>query len=137
MQKLILLAIILCTGISKAQNLNGVWADSSSSSFDNCYAVFALDGDSVFMTHYIEFNGKPFIEYGRGIKKGNEIIYSVKVTQQIPGWSTTAGLHTLMISKDGQTLRGSYKDNVGNTGPLVFKRLFPKNTTGTEIESQK
>lgn len=109
-----------------SQDFNGVWADSSSTSFTNASAVFAVKNDSIFMTHYVEFNGHPFVEHGEGIVKGNQLHYTVKVTVQVPGWKTTQGKHKLTISKDGQTLRGTYKDNTGNTGPLVFKRVHPK-----------
>lgn len=113
------------TSLTFAQDINGVWSDSSSASFDNCYAIFSIEGDSVFMTHYIEFNGNPFVEHGEGTIKNDELQYHVKVTKQIPGWTTTAGDHILKISSDGLTLRGTYKDNVGNSGPLVFKRKLP------------
>lgn len=126
MKKLLLLLLISFANFSNAQDINGVWADSSSTSFGNCYAIFSIEKDSVFMTHYIEFNGQPFVEHGEGVIQNNELNYHVKVTKQIPGWTTTAGDHQLILSKDGQTLRGTYKDNVGNSGPLVFKRVFPK-----------
>ena len=77
------------------------------------------------MTHYLEYKGDPFVEYGAGIIKGNQIQYTVYVTVQVPGWSTTKGYHVLTISEDGQTLRGTYEDNTGNKGNLVFKRKYP------------
>ncbi len=77
------------------------------------------------MTHYLEFKGNPFVEYGVGIVKGNQAEYTVYVTTQVPGWNTTKGHHSLTISEDGQTLRGTYKDNSGNKGALVFKRKYP------------
>lgn len=77
------------------------------------------------MTHYLEFQGHPFIEYGSGIVKGNQIQYTVYVTVQIPGWNSSKGQHILTISEDGKTLRGTYEDNAGNKGNLVFKRKHP------------
>lgn len=126
MKNLLIILSFTLAHFSNAQDINGVWADSSSSSFGNCYAIFSIDKDSVFMTHYIEFNGSPFVEHGSGIVKNGVLEYHVNVTKQIPGWTTTAGDHHLIVSADGKTLRGTYKDNVGNSGPLVFKRLFPK-----------
>lgn len=126
MKKLLIILLIGLVKISNAQDINGVWADSSSSSFGNCYAIFSIQNDSVFMTHYIEFNGQPFVEHGSGTIKNGELNYHVKVTKQIPGWTTTAGDHHLVLSKDKRTLRGTYKDNVGNSGPLVFKKRFPQ-----------
>lgn len=126
MKKLLCSLFIIIGTVSFAQDVNGVWSDSSSTSFNNCYAIFAIQGDSVFMTHYIEFNGTPFVEHGEGVIKGNTLKYHVVVTKQIPGWTTTAGDHVLKLSADGQTLKGVYSDNVGNTGPLVFKRSFPQ-----------
>tara|TARA_B110000211_G_C14062311_1_gene546115 strand:- start:1779 stop:2165 length:387 start_codon:yes stop_codon:yes gene_type:complete len=126
MKKLLCSLFILIGSVSFAQDINGVWSDSSSTSFGNCYAIFSIQGDSIFMTHYIEFNGAPFVEHGEGIIKDNILKYHVVVTKQIPGWTTTAGDHVLQLSADGKTLRGTYSDNVGNKGPLVFKRAFPQ-----------
>lgn len=122
---LIILSVIFFTN-ANAQDFNGVWADSSSASFTNATAVFSIKNDSVFMTHYVEFNGHPFVEHGEGTVNGKSLNYTVQVTVQVPGWKTTEGLHSLTISEDGETLRGTYKDNAGNSGPLVFKRVYPK-----------
>ena len=125
MKKLLFILATIISFTAAAQDFNGVWTDSSSASFTNATAVFSIQNDSVFMTHYVEFNGNPFVEHGEGVVKGNQLIYTVKVTVQVPGWSTTQGDHELTISPDGNTLRGTYKDNAGNTGPLVFKRVYP------------
>lgn len=101
-------------------NLDGWWSDSSSSSFSNCYANFQQIKDSVYMTHFIEFNGHPFFETGKGIVKNDSLIYNVIVRHGIEGWST-AGMHKLKII-DENTLEGTYADNKGNKGPLVFRR---------------
>lgn len=126
MKQVLSTLIILLSLNTFAQDFNGVWADSSSASFTKATAVFSVKNDSVFMTHYVEFNGHPFVEHGQGVVKGNKLQYTVHVTVQVPGWSTTQGEHNLEISKDGNTLRGTYKDNSGNTGPLVFKRVYPE-----------
>ena len=108
-----------------SQEFSGVWADSSNTNFSNCTAVFSVKKDSVFMTHYLEYKGSPFVEHGVGIVEGNQIKYTVTVSVQVPGWTTTKGFHILTISEDGKTLRGTYKDNAGNKGNLVFKRKHP------------
>lgn len=105
---------------NKSINLDGWWSDSVSISFSNCYADFDIVGDSVYMTHFIEFNGQPFFETGKGIIKKDSIIYNVIVRHGIEGWST-AGTHKLKLI-DNNTLEGTYADNKGNKGPLVFRR---------------
>lgn len=110
------------TGLTYSQDINGVWQDSSGTSFKNCIAIFAEKNDSIFMTHYLEFNGTPFVEYGSGIKKGDTLTYNVTVSKQIPGWST-AGVHQLTLSADKKTLRGNYSDNLGNKGSIIFKKI--------------
>lgn len=102
--------------------VSGVWQDVNSDSFTNCYAQFTQKKDSIFMTHFLEFNGEPFYEVGEGIRKGDSIIYHVEVKHQIPGWST-AGDHYLKINKEGNVLEGYFIDNLGNKGELKFKRL--------------
>jgi hypothetical protein len=103
------------------QDINGLWEDSTGTSFTNCHVIFAVKNDSVFMTHYLEFNEKPFIEHGAGTITKDSLIYNVIVTKGIHGWST-AGVHKLKIFDNGNSLRGVYHDNKGNTGPIVFKR---------------
>ena len=126
--KKLLLAFAICIPLfSFSQNFNGIWVDSSSTSFSNCSAVFSVKNDSVFMTHYLEFNGNPFVEYGIGKVYGKKLKYNVNVTLQVPGWKTTKGKHILTISEDGKTLRGTYEDDSGNKGVLVFKRKYPEN----------
>jgi hypothetical protein len=126
MNKFLLILFIYTCSNGFAQDLNGVWSDSSSTSFKNCYAIFSIQEDSVFMTHYIEFNGDSFVEHGEGTIKNDSLEYHVIVTKKIPGWNATSGDHFLKLSNDGKTLRGYYKDNLNNKGPLVFKRLFPQ-----------
>ena len=105
----------------KSGPISGIWADSAGASFSNCYAVYSQKGDSIYIAHYLEFNGQSFFEKGKGVRKGDTLIYHVDVMKGIPGWST-AGDHRLIL-EGNHTLRGSYQDNKGNTGPIVLKRV--------------
>jgi hypothetical protein len=105
--------------------VNGIWADSNSAAFSNAYAIFSVDQQGkLAMTHYLEYNGIPMVEKGIGFYAHGTLNYDAIVTKGIPGWSLK-GQHVLTLSEDGNTLRGYYKDEKGNTGPLVFKRLRP------------
>ncbi|MNJ05382.1 hypothetical protein D3C73_1666620 [compost metagenome] len=64
------------------------------------------------------------VEEGEGIINNHKVSYKVVVTRAIPGWALK-GEHLLELSPDGSTLRGVFKDEQGNTGPLVFKRIRP------------
>ena len=123
MKVLAITFLILLGGTScfRAQSINGVYADSSNGALKNCFAVFSQEGDTIRMTHYIEFNGLPFVEYGEGVVTGDSLIYRVKVTLNGPNWPTT-GLHRLRIEENGMALRGTYLDAKGNTGALVFTK---------------
>ena len=46
----------------------------------------------------------------------------MKVTLPIEGWATR-GTHELLLSEDGNTLRGRYQDNKGRSGEIVLKRF--------------
>jgi len=110
---------------TKPNAVNGIWTDSNSTAFTHGYAIFSIDEQGkLAMTHYVEFNGVPMVEKGIGFYSHNTLNYDVVVTKPIPGWSPK-GQHVLTLSEDGNTLRGYYKDEKGNTGPLVFKRLRP------------
>ncbi len=125
MKTLLFTLFVSLTIFTYSQDFNGVWADSSNVNFSNCTAIFSVKKDSVFMTHYLEFKGHPFIEHGSGIVEGNKIKYKVDVTLQVPVWKASRGNHILTLSEDGTTLRGTYEDNLGNKGKLVFKRKYP------------
>ncbi|MCX6182017.1 MAG: hypothetical protein NT150_08840 [Bacteroidetes bacterium] len=121
----LLILFLLSALFSNAQdklNLNGLWQDSCGTSFSNCYAIISQQGNSISFSHYLEFEGQSFVETGKGKLKGRTIVYSVKVTLEINGWATE-GVHELTLSEDGKTLRGSFKDNKGNSGPIVLKRI--------------
>ena len=102
-------------------SISGLWTDSNSASFQNCYLIVSEKDGEMFTCHYLEFNGKPMVEHGIGKRNGNQLTIDVTVTLPIPGWATH-GSHFLRISDDGQTLYGEYQDGKGNRGPLVFKR---------------
>jgi len=103
-------------------SFNGIWVDSNSSDFNNCYAVYSEIGDSIHMSHYLEFKKQPFFETGSGIIKGDSIIYHVDVIHSIPAWGPEGGTHYLKLSKDKNTLRGHFITDTGHKGPLVLKR---------------
>jgi hypothetical protein len=125
----ILLMFIAPNFFTYAQNnpvhgVNGIWADSNTTDFTNGYAIFSVDTKGkIAVTHYVEYKGKAMIEKGFGTCTNNTLTYNVMVTKAIPGWATR-GKHVLTLSEDGKTLRGYYKDQDGNKGPLVFKRLY-------------
>lgn len=102
-------------------SITGLWADSNSTAFTNCYAIFSEKNGNVTFAHYLEFNGMSQVEEGKGSIKGNQVQYEVTVTKVIPGW-VTSGTHILTLSDDGKTLRGIYRSAAGE-GPLVFKRV--------------
>ena len=103
-------------------SFNGIWDDSTSTDFKNCYAVYSEIGDSIYMGHYIEFKGQSFFETGSGNIKGDSIIYHVDVIHMIPEWGPDGGTHYLKLSEDKNTLEGIFITDGGNRGPLVFKR---------------
>lgn len=107
------------------QNLNGVWKDSSGVQFKNCYLIIAQEDSIVNMIHYLEYNGIPMVEYGKGTFVNDSVVYEVTVSQAVPGWSTK-GIHKLVISKDGKKLSGMFFDNKGNEGRIVFIKQFIK-----------
>jgi hypothetical protein len=118
---LFLFAVLFSNAQDKV-NLNGLWKDSCGTAFSNCYAIISQDGNTISFSHYLEFEGQSFVETGKGELKGRTVNYKVKVTLQIKGWATE-GEHELTLSKDGQTLRGNFKDNKGNSGAIVLKRV--------------
>lgn len=110
---------------TKPNPVNGIWVDSNSAAFTHAYAIFSVDEQGkLAMTHYLEYNGTPMVEKGIGFCSHGTLNYDAIVTKGIPGWSLK-GQHVLTLSEDGNTLRGYYKDEKGNTGALVFKRLRP------------
>jgi len=115
------IATVAADTTASSIDINGVWTDSSSSSMQNAVMVLSEKDGKVVMTHYLEWKGEKFIENGVGERKGNSIVYTATVTKGIEGWATQ-GTHNLVVSDDGQTLSGTYNDNLDRTGPIIFKR---------------
>lgn len=103
-------------------NISGLWTDVNSSNFKNCYVIIAQDGTKIIMNHYLEYKGTGMIEYGIGEIKDNTVSYDVVVTKAIPGWATK-GKHILTLNAQRDTLRGTYQDEQGKYGPIVFAKL--------------
>jgi len=103
-------------------DINGVWKDSNTVAFQNAVLIISDNNGEINMSHYLEWKGQKFVEYGKGVRKGNSIVYDAKVTLPIKGWASK-GTHNLKLSEDGLTLRGTYNDNLGKSGPIVFKRV--------------
>ncbi|PWA07086.1 hypothetical protein [Flavobacterium laiguense] len=103
-------------------NISGLWTDVNSSNFKNCYVIIAQDGNKIIMNHYLEFKGTAMVEYGVGKIKDASVSYDVVVTKAIPGWATK-GKHFLTLNKRGDTLRGTYQDEQGKRGSIVFAKL--------------
>lgn len=102
-------------------DINGVWQDINPD-VQNAVVIISEQDGKVMFSHYLEWKGKKFVESGIGKRVGNTIGYTVDVTLPIKGWAT-AGTHTLTLSKDGNTLEGTFADNKKRTGPIAFKRV--------------
>lgn len=102
-------------------DLNGVWEDLNPG-VQNAVAIISEHNGKIIFSHYLEWQGKKFVESGTGTRNGNTIIYTVDVTLPIEGWATQ-GTHTLLLSEDGNKLQGTFKDNKNREGPIAFKRV--------------
>ena len=108
-----------------ATELAGLWTDSNTTAFQNSAIIFSVEGATIEMLHYLEWQGHPFVEKGKGRIYGRKLDYFVTVTRPIPGWTIT-GEHFLTLSKDGRTLRGACEDENGILVPLVLKGGYIK-----------
>jgi hypothetical protein len=106
----------------ETNNISGLWMDSNSSNFKNCYVIFAQDGNKIVMNHYLEFKGVGMVEYGIGTIDKKVVSYDVVVTKSIPGWAKK-GKHFLKLNEDGTVLSGIFKDEMGKSGSIVFKKI--------------
>ncbi|MBS7254402.1 hypothetical protein [Flavobacterium branchiicola] len=106
---------------SQKIDINGVWEDINSG-VQNAVAIISEHNGKIIFSHYLEWKGQKFVESGTGKRTANTITYSVNVTLPIEGWAT-AGTHTLVLSEDGNTLEGTFKDNKGRNGPIAFRRI--------------
>ncbi|MHC0441191.1 hypothetical protein [Flavobacterium sp. 3-210] len=102
-------------------DINGVWEDINPG-VQNTVAIISDQNGKIIFSHYLEWKGQKFVESGTGKRTGNTITYTVNVTLPIEGWAT-AGTHTLVLSEDGNTLEGTFKDNKDRNGPIAFKRV--------------
>ncbi len=107
--------------VSQKIDINGVWEDINPG-VQNAVAIISEQNGKVIFSHYLEWKGQKFVESGIGTRKGDTITYTVDVTLPIEGWAT-AGTHTLILSKDGNKLEGTFVDNKKRNGPIAFKRI--------------
>jgi hypothetical protein len=126
--------LILLAGCVQKPNLNGFWRDDSKPPFKNCYACYAVDGNTLQMMHFFQYGKKPFFETGIGTveetPEGLVLKYDVVVRQTVDDWATK-GYHELTLSKDGKVLEGFYISEKGARGKLKFiKRDAPVPQTG-------
>lgn len=124
---LLFAAFLLNSGYSQNKlvpektDINGVWEDINSG-VQNAVVIISEQNGKVIFSHYLEWKGQKFVESGIGTRNGDTITYTVDVTLPIEGWAT-AGTHTLVLSKDGKTLEGTFVDNKKRNGPISFKRI--------------
>lgn len=115
------LSLLSCeTSVKRQLPIHGLWSDKNTSDFENCYVVFSQTEDSVFVAHYLEHKKRPFFEKGKGIVKGDSLIYHVDVIKPIPEWGPDGGTHYLKLSKNNKTLEGFYITDSGYKGELKF-----------------
>lgn len=123
--KTYLFIFLLLTSIGFSQkkvSIDGVWEDDNSG-VKNTVAIFSeQENNQIVFTHYLEWKGQKFVESGIGVRDGNTITCTVKVTTQIEGWATE-GVHVLILSEDGKSLRGNYSDNKDRHGEIAFKKV--------------
>ena len=124
MRLVLLICLMASTSwTNEIPNIAGVWTDAPAETIKNAYMVVSQSGSKLKMVHHLEWNGKSFVEEGKGtIDQDGKIQWKVIVTTQIPGWAT-AGDHSLKFDPKSDKLVGEYKDNKGNVGPLAFYKL--------------
>ncbi len=121
----LLLLISACQNDSKkthnsTKGIAGIWSDVNGDDFKNCYATFSIEGDSVYVAHYLEHKDRSFFEKGSGIVKGDSLIYHVDVIKPIPEWGPGGGTHYLKFENNG--LKGFYITDSGYKGDLEFTK---------------
>ncbi|MCX5855724.1 MAG: hypothetical protein NTZ24_14335 [Deltaproteobacteria bacterium] len=100
--------------------LDGVYEEVG---YTDSVAVYAQDGNMVYVTGYYVINGQPRVWYGKGQREGNIISYSTKITRGPSSLTTMKpGKHTLTISSDGTTMTGKATSSDGKSSSFTMKK---------------
>ena len=103
-------------------------------SFDGIYeqvedagsiAIYAQDGNTVYVTGHYVIGGQPRIWYGKGQRDGNTISYTYKITvgpSRLAAENKHTGKHVLTISSDGKTMTGKATASDGTSAAVTMKR---------------
>jgi hypothetical protein len=100
--------------------LNGVYEEEG---YPDSVAVYAQDGNMIYVTGYYVINGQPRVWYGRGQRAGDTISYTTKITRGPSSLTTMRpGKHTLTISPDGTTMTGKATSGDGTSSSFTMKK---------------
>jgi hypothetical protein len=117
--------VLLLFGMSTAfaeVAFDGVYGEAGDAS---SVAVYAQDGNKVYVTGYYVINGQPRVWYGYGQRQGNTISYSYKITvgpSRLAAERKNTGKHTLTISSDGRSMTGSAIASDGTSSSFTMQR---------------
>ena len=117
----ILVLLFFVVSVSSAEvAIDGVYEEAG---YPDSVAVYAQDGNMVYVTGYYVISGQPRVWYGKGQREGNVISYSTKITRG-PSSVTTPkpGKHTLTISSDGTTMTGKATSSDGTSSFFTMKK---------------
>ena len=116
---MVLLLFVVSAAFAGA-TLDGVYEEVG---YPDSVAVYAQDGNMVYVTGYYVISGQPRVWYGKGQRDGNTISYSTKITRGPSSVTTTKpGKHILTISSDGTTMSGKAISSDGTASSFTMKK---------------
>ncbi len=116
---MVLLLFVVSAAFAGA-TLDGVYEEVG---YPDSVAVYAQDGNMVYVTGYYVINGQPRVWYGKGQREGNIISYATKITLGPSSLTTMKpGKHSLTISSDGTTMTGKAMSGDGKSSSFSMKK---------------
>ena len=118
---LVLLLFIVSVSFAET-TLDGVYEEVG---YPDSVAVYAQDGNMVYVTGYYVISGQPRVWYGKGQREGSIISYSTKITRGPSSLTTMKpGKHVLTISPDGKTMTGKATSSDGTSSSFTMKKKY-------------
>lgn len=122
---LVVSSLCVCWRLASAADATGVWRYDG---MPDSVVIICQDQKRIFIAAQHELNGQPasIISYAQGTIDGNKLAIKFKVVRRPNAtWGGASGIteQDLALSADGNTITGTWKNDLGQGTAAVLRRV--------------